>query len=119
MLCRLGISTAAMVEKVVWRDDAGVDEDAGNDGVQESRILTDERTGSPYDFTDLKLQMKERIEAPHGERDERTEGHPKLSSSFTSIVQSASGRISPQRHALHAVSRGKERGSVHEDSGER
>ena len=40
------------VEKVVWRDDAGVDED--DDGVQESRILTDERTGGPYDFTDLK-----------------------------------------------------------------
>ena len=49
----MGIST---VENVVLRDDAGVDEDAGDNGVQESQILTDERTDGPYDFTDLKRQ---------------------------------------------------------------
>jgi hypothetical protein len=51
---RPGRSLGYGVEKIVLRDDAGVDEDAGDDGVQESRILTDELTGGPYDFTDLK-----------------------------------------------------------------
>jgi hypothetical protein len=37
------------VEKV----NAGVNLDAGDDGVQEGWILTDERTSSPYDCTDL------------------------------------------------------------------
>jgi len=41
------------VEKVVWRD---VDDSAegSDDMVQESQILTDESTGGPYDFTNLR-----------------------------------------------------------------
>jgi hypothetical protein len=41
------------VEKVVWMDNDN-SADVGDDGVLESQILTDESTGGPYDFTNLK-----------------------------------------------------------------